>query len=106
MIKVTNSINTVVKELIGVVHSVQCLGRPRLGTLNTADSYFYNSISTDASVLRSVVQIMNGTAGVAAEVRRTLQKYDQYKALWEMDKESFSFPIYFENQLGSFIVDY
>merc|ERR1740124_795761 len=28
-------------------------------------------------------------ASVAAEVRRMLQQYDQYKPLWEMDKESF-----------------
>lgn len=92
MIKVTHSINMIIKELIGVVRSVQCLGRHKLGKClphSETDSYFYNNISTDASILRSVVQIMNGMASIAAEVRRILQRYDQYKALWEMDKESF-----------------
>jgi len=50
---------------------------------------FYDIISNDEDVLQLVVKIMNETIRSATEVRNKLFFWDQFKNLWDIDKESF-----------------
>jgi len=84
MIDVIQSMNTIIKETIASISSFQ-----QLTESLSSESYFYEEISSDSLVLEKVVKIMNNTAANAIEVKKKMLEWDQYKHLWEMDKDSF-----------------
>jgi len=99
MIDLTNTINRITKELIGIVRFASRV----TDSLNTSNKInereekckdsnqetLHLSISTNESVLKLINQIMNGTASMASSARKQLHIWEKYKPLWEMDKESF-----------------
>lgn len=91
MIDVTIRMNAIAKETIAIVKSFQGLTDKSAssGDNTSLHCFFYEKISSDPLVLDKVVQIMNKTASNAIEVKKSLLQWDQYKSLWEMDKESF-----------------
>jgi dynein heavy chain len=50
---------------------------------------FYETMVEDNDILRMTVSIMNGMSGSATELQKYLGYWDQYKALWEMDKDQY-----------------
>ena len=96
LIDLTHIVNSVAKELIGIVKTVPRM-QDSLITKNplinnskkNAANYFYEMISSNEHILNLVVKIMNGMAAAATDVRRWLLTWNRYKALWEMDKDSY-----------------
>ena len=93
MIEVTNSINVIAKELIGVTKFIN-----RLSTSNFEDDYiqsnslkstFFDEISSNRNILDSVVEIMQGTATCVSSVGMNILLWEKYRSLWDMDKDSF-----------------
>lgn len=115
MVNLTHSVNIVAKDIISIVTAVPRIrGQAFDGsTVPTGDSQpgaaagtteptgavaptvddkyrsYYEIISDDPDILRIVVQIMNGMSSSATELQKYLSYWDKYKALWEMDKDSF-----------------
>lgn len=91
MIDITNAVNIVAKELIGVTKSIYRLSAQK--GFNDLDSQvgisFYDDISLDHNVLDIVVRIMDGTAVCVASVAEKLLEWETYRSLWDMDKDSF-----------------
>ena len=91
MIEITNSVNIVAKELIGVTKSIDRMSSHtqkndqsiRLG------GTFYEEISSDQSILDIVVQIMKGAASCISSAGEKLLEWESYRSLWDMDKDSF-----------------
>ena len=90
MINITHAVNKLTKELIGISRFVPRL-LPKLEpkSKNGSPHYFYDQISSDTDVLQSVVRIMNGMAKSSGAVQRKVKTWEQFKGLWEMDKDSF-----------------
>ena len=90
MINITHAANKLTKEMIGISRSF-----PRLLTTsgreskNRSSHYFYDQISSDKDVLESIVRIMNGMAKSTSSVQKKIKEWEQFKGLWEMDKDSF-----------------
>ena len=97
MINLTHVVNVVAKELISTLGVVPRLkdtlvaGDEAAAEVANAEKLqtFYSIISSDEDTLKIVVQIMNGMSASATDLQKYLSYWDQYKPLWEMDKESF-----------------
>ena len=119
MVNLTHSVNIVAKDVISVVSAVPRIkgfnfdqtsssvsggvsaeavvatgdnsapGNVLAKTEDDKQKSYYEMISDDTDILRIVVQIMNGMSSTATELQKYLSYWDKYKALWEMDKESY-----------------
>ena len=57
----------------------------RKGSMKT----YYDMISEDEDILKVLVKIMNGMSSSGAELHKVLSHWDQYRLLWEMDKDAY-----------------
>ncbi len=88
LISITNSVNKIAKETVGIAKTVPRLSVGKaLSTISKGS--FYDIISSDEAVLNLIVQIMNGISVCISEIRNKIVKWEKYKALWHMDKESY-----------------
>lgn len=93
MIEVTNSINVVAKELIGVTKFMSRLSTSNLENDHIQSKFqgstFFDEISSNRNILDSIVEIMQGTATCVSSVGMNILLWEKYRSLWDMDKESF-----------------
>ena len=90
MINITHAVNKLTKELIGICRFVpRLLTKLETKSKKASSHYFYDQISSDDEVLQSVVRIMNGMAKSSGSVQRRVKEWEEFKGLWEMDKDSF-----------------
>ena len=57
-------------------------------TLTPIKSY-YDIVSEDEDVLKVLVNIMNGMSSSGPQLNKVLGQWDEYRLLWEMDREAF-----------------
>ncbi len=94
MIDLTNTVNMLAKDLIGIVKVIPRL-EDSLQFTNDGLSdeinqfFFYDKISSDDTVLQLVVRIMSNVASSASKVQQQALECNKYEALWNMDKNSF-----------------
>ena len=94
MIDLTNTVNMLAKDLIGIVKTIPRLQDSLQFTIdetngNINEFFFYDSISSDDTVLQLVVRIMSSVASSASKVQQQALECNKYEALWNMDKNSF-----------------
>ena len=87
MIDITNAVNIVAKEMIGVTKSIDRLSMQKeLSEHNTQVASFYEEISSDNNVLDIIVHIMSCVASSVASVAENLLVFETYRSLWDIDK--------------------
>ena len=89
LISITNSINNISKETVGVTKSFKRLviGK-QVGAVDTVSSLF-DLIASDEDVLNIIVRIMNSMSKCATDIHKRVSDWEQFRSLWNMDKGSY-----------------
>ncbi len=86
LISITNSINTIAKEIVCVAKVVQKFSKK----WGDSSKNFFEIISSDELVLNRIVHIMNGAATCTRDVHDRMLEWDRkYRSLWMMEKQSY-----------------
>lgn len=89
LISITNSINTIAKETVGVTKSFKRLviGK-QVAAIDNASSFF-DIIASDEDILNIIVRIMNSMSKCATDIHKRLNDWEKFRSLWNMDKGSY-----------------